>query len=213
MASPGQRRASAKSMVGKRVGDWTSDDVMQWLHTEGLAAYESLFLTQETLNGEFLLEFSTPTLDHMGITSLKQRKELLKAIHSLQVRALEEVRASPRTTISNQVLEPEFNEDASHASFLEALQAWRQPSQAHVDHGTATSLPTVCWHCLAPCRQLVPAPDARTVCSKRCLDALIAADTQAREAVASQAAAQRARLQATWSLDIQLQTRSADKQT
>ncbi|EQC30776.1 hypothetical protein SDRG_11537 [Saprolegnia diclina VS20] len=200
--------ASGKRSDRKRIDDWTSDDVMQWLHAEGLAAYESLFLTQETLNGEFLLEFSTPTLDHMGITSLKQRKELLKAIHSLQVRALEEVRASPRITTSNQGHEPEFNEDASHASFLEALQAWRQPSQARVDHGTATSLPTVCWHCLAPCRQLVPAPDARSVCSKRCLDALLAADAQANDAVASQAAAYRARLQAAWSLDIQLLTRS-----
>ncbi|ETV68224.1 hypothetical protein, variant 1 [Aphanomyces astaci] len=195
------------------VAEWTVHDVVTWLHQTQLGSHEAAF-RQAQATGEYLLQLTANNLTTLGITSLKQRKELMKAIHALQEDAHRRRCAQEKVP---SVVEPEtaeFNEVESHQSFLEALHHWRgnTPSElAHVATETTprptSSTAKVCWQCFQSLKTSVFRKDGHTFCSLQC-EAAHVTDTQreklAAKAVQSTATLHHQHVQSIWALDIKL---------
>lgn len=66
------------------VGEWTSDQVQDWLHDVGLDSYSQVF-AQHNVTGEDLLSLTDVSLQNrLGIDNVQQRKEILSQLHWLR---------------------------------------------------------------------------------------------------------------------------------
>ncbi|ETW05583.1 hypothetical protein H310_03327 [Aphanomyces invadans] len=210
--------AASRESPTRRVPDWTVDDVVTWLHHAHLGGHEAAF-RQARATGAYLMALTADNLTTMGITTLKQRKEVMKAVHALQddahrdrIECLTETSAALIHHAADEPDAPEFNEDESHQSFLEALHEWRGQKPTEVSHiATETitrptsTLATVCWQCFKPLKAAVVHKDGHDFCSSPC-EAAHVKEVQrqklAAKATQSTAALHHQHIQATWALDI-----------
>ncbi|KAF0689097.1 Aste57867_19369 [Aphanomyces stellatus] len=191
-------------MAEKAVVEWTTDDVVAWLHDVDLGAYERHF-RDANVTGASLVTFSGEALTGMGVTSLKQRKEVLKHVHELQTKSPKERTRAPEDEGDA------FDEEASHRSFVEALQMWRDacenPAAAHgpIDVGTDTFASRVCYQCFHTFAHAAHRVDGHDLCSSAC-EAAFGADNQ-REKLVSHALHESSKLQRqhihkVWNLNV-----------
>ncbi|KAG9407254.1 hypothetical protein AC1031_001947 [Aphanomyces cochlioides] len=194
-----------KKVEGKAVEEWATEDVIQWVHANQLASYEEQFRRVQ-VTGAFLLALTPERLTKMGITVLKQRKPVLElqAACRSQPRAIAEQKQHDNH-------DEEFNEEASHQSFLEALHAWRgsnEPKTPKHTVATETSQPSrcICWQCFHTIsRDTSFHAHGYNFCSKAC-EAAYATEKRREElvdqALESSAQLQRHFIQSTWQLSI-----------
>ena len=81
--APVQKTTARASFDQKTVGQWTCDDVTEWLQAISMDAHAEQFNKNE-INGQVLLEVGLDDLDYMQITKLGHRKLLLKSIGELK---------------------------------------------------------------------------------------------------------------------------------
>lgn len=133
---------------------WTAKHVSLWLETIHLPQYKATF-RRNHIDGPVLLELSVDDLDYMEVKALAHRKVLLKGVQKLRntLQRLKEGRSKgirqppiPETEMSVQSarhevsddagvaaisseskeeVHAEYNEEAAHRSFVEAVEEWR----------------------------------------------------------------------------------------